>query len=114
MKTIATISIIILSITGLFAFEGQNPETSSPSKIYKNGASVELFLPWANNSTVKMEKVYSKDEYSLWKCESQNVTNYPGSKITGEVYNYFIYKNGKFHMTVTDMNKNNVFRFFSK
>lgn len=60
-----------------------------------------------------MEKVYSKNVYSLWRCKSQNVTTFPGQKIKGELYNYFVYKYGKFHMTVTEMNKNCVFDFFT-
>ncbi|PLX06229.1 MAG: hypothetical protein C0596_17275 [Marinilabiliales bacterium] len=117
MKTIATISIILLSITGVFAINDQNPEVKKNPKAQQNSEieinRANLILPWADNSPVEMEKVYTKDNYVLWKCKSENVNQFPGYKIKGTVFNYFIYKNGKFHMTVTEMNKTSVYNFFT-
>jgi hypothetical protein len=116
MKTIATISIFFLCLTSLFAFDLKTSVEPLPYKTlssYNNGSSTILNFPWADAQSVIMEKVYSKDEYSLWKCESQIVTNFPGQKIHGKLYHYFVYKNGRFHLTVTEMNKECVFSFFT-
>ncbi len=117
MKTIATISIFLLLVSFSFSNNINNIDIATPTNtpsIYEIGSNAKLMLPWADNSPVNMVKVYSKGEYSIWKCKSQNVTRYPGKNIKGEEYNYFVYKNGKFHMTVTEMNKDSVFAFFSK
>ncbi len=118
MKKIAIIiSIFLLSTTCLFAFEEKPPAEPfliSSLSSYENGATVNLQFPWANDPSVIMEKVYSKNEYSLWKCKSKKVTNFPGHKIQGNLFNYFVYKNDKFHLTVTEMNKECVFDFFTE
>lgn len=81
---------------------------------YDNGTNLKLLFPWSDAPTVSMEKVFSKNDYSLWKCEAQVVTNFPGCKIQGNTYNYFVYKNNRFHLTVTEMNKQCVFNFFNE
>jgi hypothetical protein len=100
----------------MFATNEQNPDKSTAYKTfneYSNGSTASLNLPWASSPSVKMEKVYSKDEYSLWKCPANFVTSFPGQSIQGKIHNYFVYKNGKFHLTVTKMNKSSVFSFFT-
>lgn len=116
MKKIAAISFLFLLTICLYAYDFKNIEEPSPYaslSSYTNGASANLIFPWSDNPRVNMEKVYSKGQYSLWKCKSQNVNKFPGCKIKGKTFNYFVYKKGKFHMTVTEMNKNCVFEFFT-
>ncbi|PLX05753.1 MAG: hypothetical protein C0596_18840 [Marinilabiliales bacterium] len=71
-------------------------------------------LPYSSSGVAVMEKVISKDEYTLYKCPSSYVTNFPGQSITGKNYNYFVYKNNEFHMTVNENNKNDIYNFLTK
>lgn len=53
MKTIATILIFLISMTGLFAFNDHNPEELTPYaslSSYANGTSADLIFPWADGS----------------------------------------------------------------
>jgi hypothetical protein len=112
MKTIITLSIVFLTITSSFAINTNVSKVDTATNTSIIIFNQNLNLPWANNSAVVMDKVISKDEYTLWRCESNNVKNYPGQNITGKSYNYFVYKNNKFHLTVNEMNKANVYTFF--
>ena len=104
MKFAVLLSIVILSVTSLFANTEPMSNIDSEKKIR---------VPWANATEVNMQEVFSKGSYSLWKCPSELIDNYPGEKITGISFNYFVYKNNKFHLTVNEMNKTSVFEFFT-
>jgi hypothetical protein len=108
-KSIIIILIAIGISASLFAgnanienHDSQNPEITIIQK-----------LPYSSYGKAMMEMVYTKDEYSLWKCPSSSVTNFPGTSITGNTYNYFVYKNGNFHLTVNENNKNDVYQFLT-
>lgn len=73
-----------------------------------------LFLPYADSNHVEMTKLSERDEYSLWKCPAHFVCKKPSFATTGKSYNYFVFKNGEFHLTVTDFNKSDVYKFFTK
>ena len=73
----------------------------------------QLEAPYSLTQIVPMQEVISKDSYELWKCPAEFISNYPGVKITGKSYHYFVYKNGKFHMTVNEINKESVYMFFT-
>ncbi|PLX06228.1 MAG: hypothetical protein C0596_17270 [Marinilabiliales bacterium] len=114
MKKLVIISIFLFSVATLFGSETDvpkvnelRPETSIMITKYQT-------LPWANLDVINMQKVYSKDSYTLWKCTAYLITNFPGEHILGNKYNYFVFKNGSFHMTVTEMNKQSVYDFFTK
>jgi hypothetical protein len=112
MKKLLILSVLVSLAFGLSANTTNLPKDTAgkaeTSPIVKNIVQ----LPYAEMNAVTMEKVYSKDEYVLWKCPSHLVKDFPASYITGKKFNYFVYKNGKFHMTVTEMNKDSVYRFF--
>lgn len=72
-----------------------------------------MYMPYADSNTAEMSLVKTKGEYTLWKCPSKYVTKYPLRTITGRSYNYFVYKNGEFHLTVNEMNKEIVYLFFT-
>ncbi len=71
-------------------------------------------VPYSSAGAEVMQKVYTKDEYVLWKCPSSAITRFPGQSITGKDYNYFVFKNGMFHLTVNENNKNDVFKFLTQ
>ncbi len=71
-----------------------------------------LPLPHSSNNFACMQKVYTKGQYSLWKARAEEVDRYPHSFITGNSFNYFVYKGDRFHLTVNNYNKNDVYRFF--
>lgn len=113
MKYTILLSIALFAFTSIFADETDVPkvfETKAETKILLKR---NLEMPWANTQTVKMQKVYSKDAYTLWKCPAELVNNYPGVRITGKDFNYFVFKNGSFHLTVNEMNKESVYTFFT-
>jgi hypothetical protein len=112
MKKFAILLVLVFTGVVLSASTADLPRDtagkSSPNTIVKNSVQ----LPYAVENVVVMEKVYSKDEYVLWKCPAKYVNDFPVSYITGKNFNYFVYKNGQFHMTVTEMNKESVYKFF--
>ncbi len=113
MKKLVILSILVIFTGILTAATSDLPKdtatsTSSPT------VKTEIYFPYAISSSVTMEKVFSKDEYVLWKYPAKFVKDFPGKNITGKTFNYFVYKNGKFHMTVTELNKESVFNFFSQ
>jgi len=114
MKKLSILAVLVVMAGFLTAATSDLPKDtaggSSNSEVIRNG----VYLPYAESSAVTMEKVYSKDDYVLWKCPSKLVKDFPGEGITGKSFNYFVYKNGKFHMTVTEMNKESVYRFFAE
>lgn len=118
MKSLVIIALsLFLSSSVVFANNSNNPEVGdakSTSTILTQGSKTQLVLPWADFNSVDMELVSFKNEYTLWKCQASEVKYYPGERIKGENFNYFVYKNGKFHLTVTEMNKSSVYSFFAK
>ncbi len=72
-----------------------------------------MYMPYTESKTAEMRLVKTKGEYTIWKCPSIYVTKYPLPTITGRSYNYFVYKNGEFHLTVNEMNKEKVYLFFT-
>lgn len=114
MKKLSILAVLVVMAGFLTAATSDLPKDtaggSSNSTVVKNG----IYLPYAETSAVTMEKVYSKDDYVLWKCPANLVKDFPGKNITGKSFNYFVYKSGKFHLTVTEMNKESVYQFFSE
>jgi hypothetical protein len=113
MKKLSILAVLVVMAGFLTAATSDLPKDTAGGNntvVVKNG----IYLPYAATSSVTMEKVYSKDEYVLWKCPARLVKNFPGKSITGKSFNYFVYKNGEFHLTVTEMNKESVYQFFSE
>jgi hypothetical protein len=114
MKTIIIATIFLFSFISTFAGISDVPKT----KNYDSESNIKIesyrFLPYAKTDMVKMQKVFTKGDYTLWKCQADVVTTYPADNITGKTFNYFVYKNNKFHLTVNEFNKQNVFKFFTK
>ncbi len=105
------LSLIALSIVSVSMAGCLNTEKV---ELNQNSILNEQVFPYSSNGIVSLEEVYSKSDYTLVRVPSSEVTHFPGSSITGNSYNYFVYKNGDFHLTVNENNKNDVYRFFSK
>lgn len=114
MKKLLILSLIISSAIGLSAATTDLPKNASAKWDINAGVKSTVQLPYAEVYSVPMEEVYSKDNYILWRCPAQFVKDFPAKYITGKNFNYFVYKNGKFHMTVTEMNKESVYKFFAE
>jgi hypothetical protein len=110
------IGFLVLLVLGMSAVSMASNNSKGDDYTSELNVSVTktLQLPYSSNIFVNMEKVYQKDNYSLWRCQSSNIDKFPGKGITGKSYNYFVYKSGKFHLTVNESNKTNVYEFFSK
>lgn len=95
--------------------------TDSDQCIVKNTVSnssalnkKELALPYSDTGSAEMKLVAQQGTYTLWKCPVQYVVNYPLlSSIVGKTYHYFVYNNNDFHLTVNNMNKQDVYKFFT-
>lgn len=113
MKKLSILSVLVVMVGLLTAATSDLPKYTSDES---NSTPVKrvFYLPYAEVPSVTMEKVFSKDEYVLWKCPSKFVKDFPGNNIIGKSFNYFVYKNGKFHLTVTELNKESVYNFFSE
>lgn len=114
MKKLLILSFLILPILGITAATTELPKSLNLKFDASVAVKRTIHLPYAEVFSVPMEMVYSKDNYILWRCPSQFVKDFPTKYITGKNFNYFVYKNGKFHMTVTDMNKESVYKFFAE
>lgn len=113
MKTISLI-VLILTANIVCVSGASSADNESTANINIPKFSINLMLlPYADSSYVEMVQVASRDEYSLWKCPANNVSNKPTEFAIGTSYNYFVYKNDKFHLTVTEFNKDDVYKFFT-
>ena len=70
-------------------------------------------IPYSIPNFVEMQKVAERDKYELWKVPSNLIRPIPGQRMVGKSFNYFVFRDGKFHLTVTEMNKESVYKFFS-
>lgn len=104
--TLIALSIVSVSMAGSLKTE--------KVEISKRSALSEQVFPYSSTKVVTIEEVFSKSDYTLVRIPSSEVTNFPGASITGNSYNYFVYKNGTFHLTVNENNKKDVYKFFSK
>jgi hypothetical protein len=106
------LSIIFLIPFGLLSL---NAEGLSPDKtnVESAGTLKMLKMPFASTGKATMELVYKNGQYSLWRCEESAVDQYPGKGLTGKTYNYFVYKNEKYHLAVKENNKDDIFMYFS-
>ncbi len=111
--TVILISVLLGTVLSSYSVNAEQSAESTSEVEVVNYNVGKLFLPYAKNDYADMQLVTIKNEYSLWKCNSKFVINYPLNNITGKTYNYFVYKNGEFHLTVNDFNKNNVYMFFT-
>ncbi len=114
MKKLSILAIFVVMAGLLTAATSDLPKDTAIGSTNSKVVTTGINFPYAATSVVNMEKVYSKDDYVLWKCPSKVVKDFPGQSIIGKTYNYFVYKNGEFHMTVTEMNKESVYRFFAE
>ncbi len=106
------IIILVTMLISISAFAGEKNHSSIQTP--NPQTNILQKLPYSSTGNAQMQLVISKDEYSLYKCPSNMVTNFPGNNITGNKYNYFIYKNGKFHLTVNENNKKDIYNFLTK
>lgn len=111
MKKFASLLIVIAVAGSLSLTAGElSPKTKNQMSV---GMVKSLKMPFSSSQIVEMELVYTKGNYSLWKCEETLVDNYPQDRLTGKSYKYFVYKNEKYHLAVKENNKDDIFRFFS-
>lgn len=120
MKTLQILLVAVLAINmNVFAETSINEKAVQQCHadyqdlVLNYNVTVDVLpLPHSSLSFACMQKVYTKGQYSLWKVRAGEVDRYPHSFITGNSYNYFVYKGDRFHMTVNNLNKNDVYRFF--
>jgi hypothetical protein len=111
MKKFASLLIVIAVAGSLSLTAGElSPKTKNQLSV---GMVKSLKMPFSSSQIVEMELVYTKGNYSLWKCEDAAVDKYPQDRLTGKTYKYFVYKNEKYHLAVKENNKDDIFRFFS-
>jgi hypothetical protein len=111
MKKFASLLIVIAVAGSLSLTAGElSPKTKNELSI---GMVKTLKMPFSSSQKVEMELVYTKGNYSLWKCEDSCVDKYPENRLVGKSYRYFVYKNEKYHLAVKENNKDDIFRFFS-
>lgn len=118
MKTVVLLAVSFFFMVSL-GFSAQKfnykEENINAEKVgFSKDCSHNQMLPWADFEYVDMELVSQRNEYTLWRCKSLLVKNYPGKHIHGKNFHYFVYKNKQFHLTVTEMNKSCVFSFFTQ
>lgn len=90
-------------------------QTSVLSAILKPDVRVvnTLEMPWAKLGLAQSEWVISKGEYAVWRVNAISLRDIPSCSPVGISYHYFVYKNGKFLLTVNDCNKDKVFDYFN-
>ncbi len=110
-KLILIPALMIISLTVLSNSDKENSENSFANQILSLQTST-LMMPYSDHQIIEMQRIISKDDYTLYKCPSQYITKYPTKSITGNSYHYFVYKNGEFHLTVNEFNKDKVYKFF--
>lgn len=110
-KLILISTLLTISLTVLSANEVKNDENPFANEILSLQTE-NLIMPYSDFSAIEMRKIISKNEYSLYKCPGYYINNYPTNYITGKSYHYFVYKNGEFHLTVNEFNKDKVYKFF--
>ena len=109
-KLIITGSLLLLmGASTVFANE-MNPGSK---KNITTGTVKSLYFPFSTNIKVDMELVYTKGNYSLWRCKNEYVDKYPENCLTGKNYNYFVYKNNSYHLAIRENNKQDIFKYFS-
>ncbi len=70
-------------------------------------------IPYSIPNYVEMQKVAERNNYELWRVPANLIRPIPGQRMVGKSFNYFVFRDGKFHLTVTEMNKEAVYKFFS-
>lgn len=112
MKKSIIILVLSISIT-LTGHSANNPSLSDIRLDATVVVSKKLHNPYSSFKKTEMVKVYEKGSYSLWKCPIVLIDKYPNTNILfGKTYSYFVYKNDNFHLTVTELNKSDVYNFF--
>lgn len=119
--TMKTLSIIILSIISTGILSANPSEVKSSDQclmeyqdlVINYDATIDLMpLPYAKGNRACMKQVSTNGEYSLWRVSADAVVSYNSVEITGKAYNYFVYKQNRFHLTVNESNKNYVYNYF--
>jgi hypothetical protein len=112
MKKLA-LTIALLSIAGIIGLFANPQELTSK---FENSLTVtvkKLSMPYSSVGKIEMEKVYQKGNYVLYRCQENVVDKFPGANLAGKTFKYFVYKNNKLHLSVTENNKQDVYRYFS-
>ncbi|MBN2779401.1 MAG: hypothetical protein JXR36_17350 [Bacteroidales bacterium] len=109
MKKASLTIVLIVFATFLLASHDKGKKTGNKTESAKESI---MYFPYSKKESIQMELIHSKNEYTLWRCQGKLVDNYPGKSITGKEYNYFVYKNGEFHLTVNNYNKNDIYNYF--
>ena len=110
---IAILGIITVFSINTFATETEKNTNVNQLTEASNNAEINLF-PYAKTDFVPMNSIFSQNEYTVYRVESDFVESIPSCQPVGENYHYFIYKNGQFLMTVNECNKQKVFEYLSK
>ena len=109
-KVFLTIALLVFATVLLASYDkGKKSDNKPESK-----TESKMLFPYSKEKAIQMELIHSKNEYTLWRCQGKLVDNYPGKSITGKEYNYFVYKNGEFHLTVNNYNKSDIYNYFTK
>ena len=106
----ASLTIVLLVFATLL-LASHDKGKKSGNKTESETESI-MYFPYSKNESIQLELIYTKNEYTLWRCQAKLVNSYPGKSITGKEYNYFVYKNGKFHLTVNNYNKSDIYNYF--
>ncbi|HOK37733.1 MAG: hypothetical protein WHW07_00220 [Bacteroidales bacterium] len=119
MKKLVYILVFVSVNMFVKAEEKDFPKKSGGETIVEYSVSVSnpviqtKIIPYSVPNYVEMQKVTERENYELWKVAANQIRPYPGQKLVGKSFNYFVFRDGKFHFTVTEMNKDAVYKFFS-
>lgn len=116
MKTTTLILTVLFSLSVLLAnankhFEGDKPKPEMKKETYQKRDF--LLIPYSPTK-ISLNCIAKKGVYKLYKSKSFSLNDIPGCTPVGENYRFFIFKNGKFHMTVTKCNQQDVFKYFTE
>jgi hypothetical protein len=103
---------LILSAIAILGISNVNASNNNKSDNDKIRDSEMQILPYGISDLIPMVEIISNGEYSIFRTESKFVGNIPSCQPVGKNYHYFVYKDGKFLMTVNECNKDKVYNYF--
>ena len=109
-KTILTLAILgAISLSGLQA----SAHHRSIDVMSNPGLNQKVLpMPYSTMKKASMEMIAKKGQYALYRCQDSVVDKYPGQALTGKTWHYFVYKNNKLHLSVTENNKKDIYKYF--
>ncbi len=80
---------------------------------YANVISSNHLKSFTDGNEKPMVLIAQRDEYTLYRCESNLFPKVTSSQLTGKDYHYLVYKNNKLHLSVNKRNQKSVYQFFT-